>query len=163
MARGRPTGAKNKKTLEREALEARARQIREEEAKAWVAEKTIAAVPTKKLGKEILDDFANLFAGLAAYYQPWPASAGVNPHEDIGKFNYYAEKAIQAAAAVAAYQSPRLSAVAVGAAVVNEVTVKGGMPDDFAPPAKGAQVIEFKPGTVVTPQDFDRKDEAASG
>lgn len=143
----RPVGSKNKTTLEREEL-----ARRELEAQAAVAVQ--ARVPAKKLGKEILDDFANLFAGMAAMYQPWPASMGKNPHEDLKKFDFYSDKAIQAASALAPYQSPRLSAVAIGAAVVNRVEVTGGMPDDFAPPAPAGQVIEFKPGTVLTPADF---------
>ena len=154
MPRGRPVGAKNVKTLEREALEAREREVREAEAKAWVADKTVTPVTVKKLAKEVLDDLMNLYMGLTAHYQPWPAARGKNPHEDISKFNYYSQRAAEVAAALTPYQSPRLSAVAIGAAIVNRVEVVGGMPDDFAPPTKDGQVIEFKPGQVVTPSDF---------
>ncbi len=63
--------------------------------------------PRLKLGKEILEEAANYFFGLAAQYQP----SGATP--DIKKFEVYLEKAADIAAKVAPYQSPRLSNVAV--------------------------------------------------
>lgn len=145
---GRPPGAKNKKTIEREL-------IRQRELDAIAAGQVQARVPAKKLGKEILEDFANLYAGIAAFYQPWPASMGKNPHENEQKFRDYSHLAVQASAALAPFQSPKLSAVAIGAAVVNKIEVSGGMPDDFAPPVAAGQVVEFKPGTIVTAEEID--------
>jgi hypothetical protein len=60
---GRAKGAKNKSTLER----------------ALVAERIIAeqqGTPGRKLGKELLEEFATMFAGLAAAFQPIPSVAG---------------------------------------------------------------------------------------
>lgn len=159
----RPAGAKNKTTLEREAMARNEIENQKRLAAASIADKTLAAVPAKKLGKEVLDDLMNLYMGLVAYYQPWPPSKGANPKEDLGKFNYYAERASDVAAALAPFQSPKLSAVAIGAAIVNKVEVSGGMPDDWAPPTRPGEVVEFKPGTVLTPADFEAKPEPKTG
>lgn len=148
----RHKGSKNKATIERELMAAR-------EIEAEAAARVRGQTPIKKLGKEVLEDFTNLYAGMAAYYQPYPASSGrTNPNADEKKFREYSMLAVQTAAALAPFQSPRLSAVAVGAAIVSKVEVVGGMPNDFAPPvpAKSGEVIEFKPGTVLTPDDFDK-------
>ena len=68
----------------------------------------------KKLGKEILEDFMHLFAGMAATYQPLPA--GVvderrSPDED--KFLVYAKLAVQTAKDLADFQSPKFKAIMV--------------------------------------------------
>lgn len=68
-----------------------------------------ADVPRQKLGKDILEDAANYFFGLAAKYQP---SEG-NPDADEKKFEKYLDKASDIAAKLAPYQSPRLSSVQV--------------------------------------------------
>lgn len=60
-----------------------------------------------KLGKEILEEAANYFFGLAAQHQPGAEKA------DVKLFETYLEKAADIAAKVAPYQSPRLSNVAV--------------------------------------------------
>jgi hypothetical protein len=65
----------------------------------------------------IIFDLAEQFAGLAAYYQPVPAADGTltgNPRFNEEKFKEYAVLARDTALGAAAYQSPKLAAVAVG-------------------------------------------------
>lgn len=151
---GRKPGVKNRLTVEREAKarldQERLREVdrlRAEGAKAEVAAAQTAGV---KLMKEIAFDFARLFAGLAAFYQPYPQwspqrdSAGnpvigkngrpvminANPNFDEAKFREYAVLAKDTALGAASYESPKLSAVMVGSAVVNEIEIIGGLPDD---------------------------------
>lgn len=163
----RPKGAKNKKTIEREERE----RLRIENAKLFSEQEKIAAatgtvvakVPIRKLGKEVLDDLTQLFMGMAAFFQKWPAERGKNPNEDEAKFKEYAMLAMQAAGTLAPYQSPRLSAVAIGAAVVNKIEIDGGMPDDFAPPVPKGEVVEFKPGAIITAEETDETARPPSG
>lgn len=61
----------------------------------------------RKLGREILSDFANIFAGLAAKHQP--GSQEDNP----GLFKEYGYKAAQIAQWLAPYETPRLATVTV--------------------------------------------------
>lgn len=53
-----------------------------------------------------------------------------NPVYDESCFRTYAELAVQTAKDLAPYQSPKLSAVMVGAAVVSEIEIIGGLPDE---------------------------------
>ena len=109
---GRSKGTPNRATVEA-ALEA--------ERAVEVAKKT-----GRKLGKEILDDFAQLFAGMAAYYQPSPKGAPLqNRNSNEEKFERYAMMAVNTAAKLAEFQSPKFRAVAVVPA------------DDHAMPGKG--------------------------
>ena len=78
----------------------------------------------RRTGKSILDDFANVFAGMAAYYQPRPD--GTNTNADEKKFLAYSGMAIIAADKVSQYQTPKLSAVMVGMAQVRTIQVDGG-------------------------------------
>jgi hypothetical protein len=111
---GRKKGKLNKATLERAALAERI--MAEQKGK-----------PGRKLGKELLEDFAVMFAGLAASFQPAPiraASAG-QPQppltsEDMEAwaksykeplFEKYAKLAAKCANDFADFQSPRLSRV----------------------------------------------------
>ena len=92
----------------------------------------------KKLGKEILDDFANLFAGMAAYYQPSPKNAPVqNPNQSEEKFVDYAKLAVDAAYKAADFQSPRFRAI----------VVQGG--DDFANGKAGFPVLPAPPAGKI--------------
>lgn len=138
---GRTKGTKNKATIEREreaqlATE-REKLLQEARAAGVKAEVVQAAASGRKLMKEIAFDFAQMFAGLAAFYQPYPAwHAGPdgkpendNPNFNEQKFKEYATLAKDTALGAAAYESPRLSAVMVGAAVVNEIEIVGGLPD----------------------------------
>ncbi len=70
----------------------------------------------KKLGKEVLEEFMHLFAGMAAQYQPLPANVvipGREPNED--KFLTYAKLAVQTAKDLADFQSPKFRAIMVSA------------------------------------------------
>ncbi len=68
---------------------------------------------------------------------------------DWAGFERWALHSAECARALAPFQSPRLSAVAIGAAMVNKIEVTGGMPDDFAPPKDK----ELAPGTIITADD----------
>jgi hypothetical protein len=107
MASGRKTGGRargtpNKATEERVLL---AKRILEEQA----------GKPGQKLAREVLNDFMQLFTGMAAKHQPLPV--GVVPMNgavpDEKKFLEYAQLAVSTAAELAPYQSPKLKAVMV--------------------------------------------------
>lgn len=88
--------------------------------KVLIAERAIVTAQAfgKKLAKDILDDFMQLFAGMAAAYQPLPpnvvASEGRKPDE--AKFVKYGRLAIECAKELAQYQSPTFRAVVVAQA-----------------------------------------------
>lgn len=140
---GKQLGSKNKATIERER-EAQLAVERERlllEARAAEGDRALrgAVAQGRKLMKELGFDLTQLAAGLAAFYQPhpqWqqdPASGklvNANPNFDEPKFRYYLEMAMQGARDFASYESPKLSAMLVGSAVVNEIEVVGGLPDD---------------------------------
>jgi hypothetical protein len=121
------------------------------------ASEVVAAAKTAgvKLATEVLRDLMQLFSAMAAYYQPVQEGKtplpGRKPDETL--FRVYAALAKDTAKDLAIYESPRLSAVMVGAAIVNRVEVIGGMPDDFAPPVQGK--VDIAPGTVITPDGDD--------
>ena len=98
---GRPKGALGKATIER--LEKAKLDVREAKASG------------KKLGKDVLEEFMYLFAGMAAAYQPLPPGAvvpvGRAPNED--KFKEYAVLARDTAFMLAKYQSPTFKAIPV--------------------------------------------------
>jgi len=99
---GRKKGTPNKATRERVLL---AKRILEEQK----------GRPGRKLAREVLDDFMHLFLGMAAQHQPLPigmaAGPGQQPNEP--KFLEFAKLAIDTAAQLAPYQSPKLKAVLV--------------------------------------------------
>jgi hypothetical protein len=104
---------------------------------------------------EVLEDFLRLFTGMAAIYQPLPpgvkdAPAGREPSEE--KFRWAAAMATQTAKDLLPYRKPRLSAVMVGAAIVSDVTVKGGMPDEFKPRESDVPVV-IPPGTIISAEE----------
>lgn len=138
---GRPAGSRNKATIEAALVAERARAeallLENTELKAVGAQEMarLAREAGKKLGKEILDDFAQLFAGMAAYYQPAPPGHPVKVHADEKKFKEYAILACDYAAELAPFQSPRLAAMMVGAMQARTIDVKGGLPDPTQPPA----------------------------
>ena len=74
-----------------------------------------------------------------------------NPNYNEALFEKYAVLAKDTALGAAGYESPKLSAVMVGAAVVNKVEITGGMPDEFEPPIPGR--VEFEPGTIISAED----------
>jgi hypothetical protein len=131
---GRTKGTPNKATVERKLLAEQAmaasKAMENPEVRAAVAGIEGTKVAVRKLGKDILDEFANVLAGAAAFYQPIPG----NPNADPTLFKEYARLAVDAADRAAAYQSPKLSAVMVGAVVVQKIKIEGGLPDlDQAP------------------------------
>jgi hypothetical protein len=173
QAGGRKPGQRNKATLAKEEA-ARIERERLEQIDALAKGGTpeaIAAVRTAgvKRGKDVLSELMVAFMGLTAMFQPWPnwvpkvdkngqpvldqngepVMRNANPNFDEARFDKYSSRALMAAAAVAPFHDPRYSAMMVGATVVNKIEVVGGMPDDFKAPAQ----VEFKPGTVITPDD----------
>jgi hypothetical protein len=149
---GRQPGSKNKATIERERMA----QLEAEKAALLAAaekgksEVLAAQASGKKLMKDIGFELAQLFTAMAAYHQPHPT--GGNPNANEEKFLEYAKLAAQTAAQFAGYESPKLSAVMVGAAVVNHVKVEGGMPDDFAQPLD-LPAEQLPPLTTITAED----------
>src|SRR5882757_1920652 len=99
---GRVGGVPNKKTVriaqEAAAMVAQTRQKRQ------------------KLAISVLGDFMTLFAGMAAYYQPPPPGQEAPPERkpDEAKFLTYARLAVETAADLANYQSPKFKALMVG-------------------------------------------------
>jgi hypothetical protein len=145
MARGRKTGGRgkggrNKATLEREEkarLDLIAQIERERGATEMSTDVAAAAeivadakVAGVKLAKDVLQDFMQLFAGKAAFHQAWPPAMGKNPNEDPKEFLSNAQMAVSIAKDLAPYQSPKLTAVMVGADVVTKIVVIGGLPDE---------------------------------
>lgn len=146
---GRQKGSRNKAVIEREEQARLTRERIELEMQALGGKDpalTAALIEGKKLAKDVLSDFMELFAGMAAYYQPTPANLPQNANANRGMFEVYAFAAVDAAKALAPFQSPRFSAMMVGATVVNKIEVTGGMPDDFA----SGPAPALPAGTIVT-------------
>ena len=116
---GRPKGSRNKATLERLEAERVEKQIQAEVAKRAqnaesarrIAEEARAA--GRKLANEVLDEFMQLFAGMAAYYQPHPTKK--TGHEDPAQFKEFARLTVETAKALAPFQSPTYKAIEVRA------------------------------------------------
>lgn len=109
MAAGRKTGGRKKGTPNKATLE-------KERVAAEIAARTMADATTsgKKLAKEVLEDFMELFAGMAAHYQPAPpGKEHLKPSGNEAQFLKYADLTVAAAAKLAPYQSPTFKAVAV--------------------------------------------------
>ncbi len=165
---GRRKGSKNKAVIERErAAHLAAERLAEfDRLKAEGAKAEIAAAKTSgiKLMKEIAFDFARLFAGIAAIAQPYqgwhpmigpdgkpvldargrPVMENDNPHYDEARFKEYGKLAVETALGAASYESPKLSAVMVGTAIINEIEITGGLPDDQDGGLSSEDVIEGK-------------------
>lgn len=131
---GRRKGSRNKSTiaretaarLERKRIEEIERQFDEGKEPAEVA----ASVAGIKPAVQVLQDFMAIFAARAIFVQPWPPHRGTNPNENVVEFYRNAEAAVSIAKDLAPYQAPKLSAVMVGAATVEEILISGGLPDD---------------------------------
>ena len=155
---GRPAGAKNKTTIERERTIqlARERLAALDAARADAASQEMVRTQTAgvKLAKDVLEEFMRLFASMAARHQPLPPGMAIPPgrEPDDAKFEKYAGMAVEAASRLAPFQSPRFSAVMVGATTINKVEVTGGMPDDFAAPA-GIPAQALPAGTIVEAEE----------
>lgn len=138
---GRKKGTKNKLTVEREKAARLAEERERLVAAAKAAEDKIAEAKasSKKLMKDIGFEAAYAFMALAVIHQPsqtWTRGAdgklvNANPDYDQETFTHYLKLAADTAAQFASYESPKLSAVMVGAAVVNEIEVIGGLPDEL--------------------------------
>jgi hypothetical protein len=127
----RPKGSKNKSTIEKENA------VRAENVAREVQDMSRGG--RRKLAKERLEELADVFAGQASHYQNagWRAvqredgtiervNNNPNYHEDSYRFWFRAYQSI--CESVAQYQSPKLSAVAVGQVTKLVVVVKGGLP-----------------------------------
>lgn len=165
---GRSKGAKNKRTLERELVEEQLRHRLELELEARLKNDALRLAEAQGpiLMKDILFQLAQMNLSLAAFYQPYPQwsrdAAGkpvnANTNYDEDRYRYYSNAAREAAHAGAPFQSPRYSAVMVGAATLTKIEVTGGMPDDFKAPTQieGTVIegkVEFAPGTIITADD----------
>lgn len=156
MAKGRKTGGRvkgvlNKASRERELLAQRI--LAEQQAK-----------PGKKLAREVLDDFMQLFTGLAAMHQPLPD--GVVPMQgqkpDHAKFMEYAKAAVDVAGQLASYQSPKFKAIVMtglennpGGALPTPAEVVGQVEQISAQQAyrmlRDQDVIDVTPTAVPAP------------
>jgi hypothetical protein len=106
-----------------------------------------AGVKKTLLMKDIAFEFAHVFRSMAAFRQPWPTwhpriedgkpvmrngrpvMDNDNPNCDMAEFKEYAKLAVDTALGAASYESPRLSAMMVGASVLTQIEVIGGLPD----------------------------------
>ncbi len=105
---GRQRGTMNKTTKERLERERIAKQAQDEVDKARWAQ--------TRLGKDVLEDFMKIFAGMAAQYQPLPRGMvavpeGREPNEE--KFLLWAKLACETARDLANFQSPRFKAIQI--------------------------------------------------
>lgn len=99
-----------------------------------------AAVASKrKLGMDMLHEWAMAFGALAAKHQP---VVGNEQHADEAKFEKWAKLSMEAAALKAPYETPRLKAIAVQR-----------MPDEpLVPPPKTIDHV----ADAITPQEAYR-------
>jgi hypothetical protein len=112
MAHGRKTGGRRAGTPNKATVE-----------KTLVAEQAAAEAKAagKRLAKDVLEEFMHIFAETAARFRR---------RGDWDKFERWALHAVATAKDLAPYQSPKLSAVMVGAAIITEIEVIGGLPAD---------------------------------
>jgi hypothetical protein len=149
----RPKGSKNKSTIEKENA------VRAENVAREVQDMSRGG--RRKLAKERLEELADVFAGQASHYQNagWRAvqredgtiervNNNPNYHEDSYRFWFRAYQSI--CESVAQYQSPKLSAVAVGQVTKLVVVVKGGLPPRNTSPAIAPPAAES--GGVAGPE-----------
>ena len=97
---GRKSGVRNKTTQRR--IDAAERAI------------VLAKAGGKRLAREVLEDFLELFSAIALTHQPALPGAEPNPNCDEKKFEKFARLAVETATALASYQTPKLKAVLVG-------------------------------------------------
>ena len=97
---GRKAGVPNKTTQRR--IDAAERAI------------ALAKAGGKRLAREVLEDFLELFSAIARTHEPTPPGAERNPNYDEKKFEKFARLAVETATALASYQTPKLKAVLVG-------------------------------------------------
>lgn len=111
---GRVKGIPNRTTIERLEKERIANQLLE----AARAETKLehARGRGNKLAKDVIEDFMNLFAGIATTCQPYPPNQPQNPNYDPDRFEKYARMTVEAARELAKYQSPQFRAIVVAPA-----------------------------------------------
>jgi hypothetical protein len=97
---GRKAGVRNKTTQRR--IDAAERAI------------VLAKAGAKRLARDVLEDFLELFSAIALTHQPDLPGAERNPNYDEKKFEKFARLAVETATALASYQTPKLKAVLVG-------------------------------------------------
>jgi hypothetical protein len=97
---GRPKGAKNKATIERELLEEQQRARR------------MGRTPDVKLGKDVIHEFMKFAAAMAVQHQPPKPGAPWDPKEQE-QFKEWAKLACGWGKDLAAYQSPTYRAIEV--------------------------------------------------
>jgi hypothetical protein len=119
---GRKLGVPNKATIERREQA----RIAEENAAMTVGSKPLDPIAGKMLAREVLEDFMVRFRRMALFHEV--LADGSNPNADEGKFRCYARLATETARDLAQYQSPKLTAVAMGQVTKVTVTVIGGLP-----------------------------------
>lgn len=146
---GRGKGTPNKATIERAKL---AERVLEQ----------AAGKPGRKLGREILEEFAIMFGSLAAAFQPQPAIPGAKlAEQDMERwaksykeplFEKYAKLAAKCANDFADFESPRLGRIQVAAPPPAHGPVKKrfsvGIFDGNGRPAP--KHITVKPNSSVT-------------
>lgn len=137
MARGRKTGGRklgtpNKATIEKSLIGERA-----------VAEAKAAG---RRLAKEVLSDVMNIFAEFAESFRE---------QGELDSFMVWAVRAVECAKALAPFESPRFSAVTVGAPLVTKIEIVGGMSDKLAAPVE--RNVELAPGTIITADEIEDK------
>ena len=97
---GRKAGVRNKTTQRR--IDAAERAI------------VLAKAGGKRLAREVLEDFLELFSAIALTHQPDLPGVERNSNYDEKKFEKFARLAVETATALASYQTPKLKAVLVG-------------------------------------------------
>jgi hypothetical protein len=123
---GRRRGGKNKLTLfrEQEALKAR-RALAAINSNDEYAIKQLAS---QKRGKDILVEFANLFAQMAALYQPIIPPGAKVPEgwkPDKEEFLTYAKLAVATADKAADFHDPRFKAIVMAQAQTDAERLRG--------------------------------------
>ena len=77
----------------------------------------LAKAGGKRLAREVLEDFLELFSAIALTHQPALPGEERNSNCDEKKFEKFARLAVEIATALASYQTPKLKAVLVGPAL----------------------------------------------
>src|SRR6516164_8344958 len=96
---GRKAGVRNK-TMQRR-IDAAERAI------------ALAKAGGKRLAREVLEDFMELFSAIALTHQPSPPGVARNSNHDEARFEKYARLSVEVATALIDYQSPKLRALMV--------------------------------------------------
>ena len=121
---GRQKGTRNKATIECALMAARG-----------TAE---ANATGQRLAKEVLEDFMRLFADMAA-----------TADRNTEQFEKWARLAIETAKALAPFQSPRYSTVAVAASTITKIEIVGGMSDKEFPAVAAELPADLSPGMII--------------